>query len=377
VLSNQQVAPPNGFTDVFTLAQGPPSLAPVTISSNGTLPLPNGVDPKYRPSTMTLLTTYLYNVAIQRQVNSRVAVTAAYVGNANRHGFLGSGQNFNSNEAMFVPGVSNTQLNMPFYGKFGISWPLAYYCNCFNNEYNSFQGSIKISAMQGWTMQGSYTYQRQFGDGWAYDTSYYALYARTAGQGYTSMLPRQQWTFAQTYEVPFGHGRRYGASASKAVDYALGGWMLSGITTYYSGFPFSPSLENYGSQGGQPNDGPNNRPNIGTGNPYSGAQGNRNQWFVGGIGSAFLIPSANTFGNYPINTLFGPHFIQQDLSLSKSFRITERISFMLKTDAANVFNHTNLGLPNSDVQSPSAGQITGLAGGAVMRQLQFSGTVKF
>ena len=47
---------------------------------------------------------------------------------------------------------------------------------------------------------------------------------------------------------------------------------------------------------------------------------------------------------------------------------------MLRTDAANVFNHTNLGLPNGDIQSPSAGQITGLAGGAVMRQLQFSGT---
>jgi hypothetical protein len=191
------------------------------------------------------------------------------------------------------------------------------------------------------------------------------------------MLPRQQWTFSQTYEVPFGHGRRYGANASKGLDYVLGGWMISGVTTYYSGFPFSPSLENYGAQGGQPNDGPNNRPDLGSGNPYSGAQGNRNQWFVGGIGSAFLIPAPNTFGNYPIDTLFGPHFINQDLRLSKSFAITERISFMLKTDAQNVFNHTNLGLPNGDIQSPSAGQITGLAAGDVTRRLQFSGTIRF
>jgi len=377
VLSNQNVQPPNGFTDVFTLAQGPSSLTPVTVSSNGTFPLPVGVDPKYRPSTVTLPTTYLYNLAIQRQVTNRIAVTAAYVGNANRHGFLGTGQNFNSNEPAFTPGVSDTNLEKPFFGKYGFTQSLAYYCDCFNEEYNSFQGSVKISALQGWTMQGSYTYQRQRGDGWGYDTSYYALYDRAGGQGYTSMLPRQQWTFAQTYEVPFGRGRKYGANITRAMDFALGGWTLSGVTTYYSGFPFSPSLENYGSQGGQPNDGPNNRPNLGSGNPYSGAQGNRQQWFVGGIGGAFLIPAANTFGNYPIDTLFGPHFIQQDLSLSKAFAITERISFMLKTDAANVFNHTNLGLPNSDVQSPSAGQITGLAGGAVMRQLQFSGTIRF
>ena len=62
---------------------------------------------------------------------------------------------------------------------------------------------------------------------------------------------------------------------NRDVDYAVGGWTLSGITTYYSGFPFSPSLENYGSTGGQPNAGTTNRPDIGTGSPYSGAQGNR------------------------------------------------------------------------------------------------------
>jgi len=184
-------------------------------------------------------------------------------------------------------------------------------------------------------------------------------------------------TLAQTYDIPYGRGRKYGASLSKGADLALGGWTLSGITTYYSGFGFSPTLENYGSQGGQPNQGPNNRPNIGSGDPYAGAQGNRNQWFVGGIGGAFLIPAANTFGNYPINTLFGPHFIQQDLTIAKTFRLSERLGFTLRTDARNAFNHTNLGSPNGDVQSPSAGQITGLAGGAFMRSLQFSGTLKF
>ncbi|HLH20147.1 MAG TPA: hypothetical protein VKX45_23175 [Bryobacteraceae bacterium] len=184
-------------------------------------------------------------------------------------------------------------------------------------------------------------------------------------------------TITQIYEIPYGHGRKYGANVSRAMDYALGGWTISGITTIYSGFGFSPSLENYGSQGGQPNQGPNNRPNLGSGDPFAGAQGNRSQWFVGGIGSAFLIPAPNTFGNYPINTLFGPGFFQQDLTMEKTFHITERVGLQLRTDAINVFNHTNLGLPNSDVQSPSAGQITGLAAGAIMRRLQFSATMRF
>ncbi len=61
----------------------------------------------------------------------------------------------------------------------------------------------------------------------------------------------------------------------------------------------------------------------------------------------------------------------------KTFHFTERIGFQLRTDARNIFNHTNLGTPNTDIQSPSVGQITGLAGGAFMRSLQFSGTLRF
>ncbi|MBV8820436.1 MAG: TonB-dependent receptor, partial [Acidobacteriaceae bacterium] len=377
VLSNQSLQPANGFTDVFTLAQGPPALAPVAVSSNGTFPLPAGINPKFRPATMTLPTTYQYNAAVQYELTNRVSVTASYVGNANRHGFIGTGQSINPNEAIFVPGVSNTNVDRPFYNKFGWTNDLSYYCDCSNEEYNSFQAQVRVNAWHGWTLQGSYTYQRQVGDGWGYDSNYYFLYDRAAGRGYSSLLPRNQITIAQTYDIPFGKGRQFGANVNKGVDWVLGGWTLSGITTIFSGFPFSPTLENYGATGGQPNVGPNNRPNIGSGDPYSGSQHNRNQWFVGGVGGAFLIPAANTFGNYPINTLFGPKFFQQDLTLAKSFRLTERFSLQLRTDAENAFNHTNLGTPNADVQSPSAGQITGLASPAVMRRLQFSGTIRF
>jgi hypothetical protein len=384
VLSNQSLNNTGNFSDVFTLAQGPPTLAPVTVSSNGTFPLPAGINPKFRPATVTLPTTYQYNAAIQRQLTQRIAVTAAYVGNANRHGFLGTGQSINPNEAMFVPGVANPNIDRPYYSKFGWTNDLSYYCDCSNEDYNSFQATVRVSALQGWTVNGNYTYQRQYGDGWGYDSNYYFIYDRAAGQGYSSVLPRNQVSIAQTFDIPYGHGRKYGATANKFVDYGLGGWTLSGITTWYSGFPFSPSLDNYNGNGvgGQPNVGPNNRPDIGTGSPYAGAAGNRSQWFVGCPDQlcntgAFLTPAANTFGNYPIDVLFGPRFIQQDLTLAKSFRITERWSFQLRTDARNVFNHTNLGTPNSDVESPNAGQITGLAGGAVMRQLQFSGTIRF
>jgi len=52
VLANQQVNLPSNqtFGDVFTLAQGPSTLAPITVASNGTFPLPNGISPHFRPT---------------------------------------------------------------------------------------------------------------------------------------------------------------------------------------------------------------------------------------------------------------------------------------------------------------------------------------
>lgn len=392
VLTFQTISPTNNYSDVFTLAQGPPLPATYTVSPNGTFPIPAGVNVKIRPAIMTLPTVYQYNAALQYQLTPKVAVSAMYVGNSTRHGFLGpSTNNVNENDPLFVPGNTNTALTRPFNGElgprydYGLTQDVTYYCNCFNAEYNSFQGLINIKAAAGYTLQGNYTYQVAKADSGTstYDQSYYALYDRSLGWGNIDYLPHQQWVFAQNYDIPFGRGRKFGSNANRFVDAVLGGWNISGITTYYSGIPFSPTIDNYGPSptAGRPNTGPNNRPDLGTGDPYAGAPGNRSGWFSGCpagncTSGPFLWPAANTFGNYPVNTLYGPHFINQDLSLMKQFSITERIRFMLRADATNVFNHTNLGLPNQDVQSPSVGQITQTAFGGyyLMRRIQYSGT---
>ena len=82
--------------------------APISVSSNGTFPLPANINPKFRPDTITLPQVYQYNIAVQRQVTSKVAATAAYVGNVNRHGFMGTSNTINPNAPVFIPGVSNS-----------------------------------------------------------------------------------------------------------------------------------------------------------------------------------------------------------------------------------------------------------------------------
>ena len=395
VLTYQTPSTPGGvnFLPVFTLDQGPPSPPVVTVGSNGTFPLPAGVSPKFRSPELTVPTIYQYNLTVERQLTNKIVVSGGYVGNSSRHQFIGTGQTVNPNEPLFFPGQSNTNFDRPYYSLYGWTQDLSYYCNCSNEHYNSFQSTIKVNALQGWTVQGSYTYQRQFGDGWGYDSNYYFLYGgvgpvpvtRAEGQGYDPQLPRNQLTVAQNYDIPFGHGRKYGSSVSRAVDAVAGGWTLSGITTFYSGLPIEPTIDNYGTGNTQPNVGPNNRPNVGTGAVYPSTQ-NRNQWITGCpnencSSGAYLWPSSNTFGNYPINTLFGPHFIDQDFSIMKTFRITEKVYFGFRMDSTNFFNHTNLSTPNTDVMSPQVGQITSIAfggnNGIGMRKLQFSGTIRF
>ena len=379
VLSNQSLNPVNSFQDVFNLATGPTAPPAVTINPNGTFYLPAGVSPKFRPAQVTLPTIYQYNASIQRQVTSKIAVTAAYVGNANRHGFLGTGNSFNLNQQLYNPGGSpiNPYGNIPAYGGGTIgNTNLSYYCDCANENYNSFQGTVNVKALAGWTLQGSYTYQRQWGVGWGYNDNYDFLYNRTADYGYSSTLPRNQITLAQNFDIPVGKGRKYMNSMSRAADLVIGGWNFSGVTTFYSGFPFQPTLGNsYTAATGwaQPNTGPTNRPEVGTVINYSS---NRTNWFSA---SKIVLPGANAFGNYPINTLFGPNFIQQDLSLAKTFNVTEKVGFTFRWDSSNLLNHLNLGLPANSIDQSNVGQITGMAAGAggFMRRMQFSGTVRF
>jgi outer membrane receptor protein involved in Fe transport len=384
VLANQNLNRANPFSGVFTLAQGPTAPQTVTPNINGSVPLPVGISGKARPALFVMPVTYTYNATVEQQLTNKVVVSAGYVGNQTRHGPLGTDQSFNVNEPFLVPGVPDSTVNVvgrPYYAKYGWSQDIAYYCNCANARYDSLQTTFKVNAAAGYTLQGNYTYQITQGDGFGSDNSYSFLYNRTLGWGNANNIPHHQMVLAQNFDVPFGRGRRYGNHVNRLVDAVLGGWNISGITSYYSGIPFNPVLSNHTAPIG-----PNDRPNKGSGDPFKGALGDRRQWYVGtnaaglaaGTGG-FAAVTSDTFGNYPINVLFGPHFINQDISLAKSFMLTERFKFTLRGDATNAFNHTNLGQPNNSILDGNAGQITNTAfGGAyLMRRMQFSGRISW
>jgi hypothetical protein len=369
VLARQSINRTDAFRSVFTLAQGPPALATPQVDENGEFPLPNGIAAKARPLIVQMPRTMTWNFTVQHSLFKDFAISAGYVGNQGRHVFNGNGPDFDVNAPAWGPGSQASR--RPFFSLYGWTNDIRLYCNCANNRYDSLQVTFDKRYSGGYTLTGSYTLQKGQGDGQGDGTDYTFLYDRSLGWGENGSVPRHQVIVAQNFEIPFGQNRKWGRSMNRALDLALGGWNIDGVTTYYSGFGYTPTFD--APPGAvRPDVGPNNIPDKGTADPFEGARKDRTQWYSGGLGSAFLLPANGQFGRYPINSLKGPPFINQDVALAKAFRITEQSRFTLRGEAYNVFNHTNLGMPERNVTSGNAGQINSIAFGSQMRRLQFA-----
>ncbi|MGH9428291.1 MAG: hypothetical protein ACRD2L_18560, partial [Terriglobia bacterium] len=88
-----------------------------------------------------------------------------------------------------------------------------------------------------------------------------------------------------------------------------------------------------------------------------------------------VAPAPGTFGNFPLNSIFGPNFTQTDLTLAKRTYFTERANVELRMIAFNLFNHTNFVYNGNVFDSTSFGRITATTG--IERQISFSLSVNW
>jgi Carboxypeptidase regulatory-like domain len=180
------------------------------------------------------------------------------------------------------------------------------------------------------------------------------------------------------YSLPFGRGRTFGSGMPGWLNQIAGGWQVSGIDTWQTGFAYTTVADAF------PFSFNNNVPAIFNGDTAA-IKTSIHQ--IGGQVQLFANPTA-AMGAFsgPIgqeagsrNNLRGPRFSDVDLALSKHFPITEKYGLEFRAEGYNVFNHTNFGLPGAagttlgtaDITNPSQfGVITTLANNP--REMQFS-----
>ena len=154
---------------------------------------------------------------------------------------------------------------------------------------------------------------------------------------------------------------------AKAV---LGGWQWSGKVFARSGLPFTV-LDGYGEgELAQAGFGVEVAQPIGgnTGGSCGKAANAASSSPVPCVSaSQFVDPSATGFSyaKFPTQTrnqYRGPHYVDFDMGLYKTFSVKERFNFGLGATAFNVFNHPNFNLPDQTLGSPTFGQVLDMQG---------------
>lgn len=378
VLGRQQLTPANNYQDVFNLSQGPTSFNPTTaldaapLGPDGHHIYPVGVAPHMLPLQMRLPTVDAWNVTMQREINPNTNFSLAWVGNKGTHVFVGDGPCYNINVPTIVGfGTLSTNQRQPFFQKYGWTQSVQWYGNDVSNNYESLQAVFNKRFTKNYMINASYTWSRDFD----FNNSYY-IYSPSLVYGPSDFNRTNTFIMQHIYNLPFGKGERFGGNASKWEDYVIGGWQLNGVTTWESGFPFTPSFQNCGAT-----------QDVGICNPnrvgiVTSSHPTQNQWFVtvptamqpGQTEGPWGAPLPGVLGNMGFNQIYGPELFNSDMSLFKSVQITEKLKGQVEADFFNAFNIANLGLPNGCVdcgRNNNSGVITSIAAGTIMRTMQF------
>ena len=145
------------------------------------------------------------------------------------------------------------------------------------------------------------------------------------------------------------------------VGHLLGDWTIAGTVFAHSGLPFTVvdtgatgALSSYGYFNTAFADQIGGGPGITCGSQFA----NPNNGTCPGLVDNFA-SSTTGFGNQRRNQVYGPHFFDTDLTLSKAFPVPrwEKGRIVVGVSAFNLFNHPNFDQPVGDVADPSFGTI--------------------
>jgi hypothetical protein len=340
-----------------------------------------------------------WNVNIQRELTSKVAVMAGYVGSRTIHN-------------AFTTDDSNQVIPQKVNGVF--TWPcdptvLTDCVHDLNNpranpnvgfirpiffdgasSYEGFQSQVRLTNVRNVQAQLSYTYSNckdngsgaQLGDPFQNSLTSLMFFDKAHRLGACDFDIRHNLVANYIWTLPTPN---WGGAAK----WIAGGWQLGGIISASSGVPFTlilpgdPLGQNYTDAGF---DYPNRVPGC---NAITGPTTIRDSkgvptGAVGYVNTACFVTAPElpnrgglVLGNNGRNSLYGPKLVNVDFSLFKNTHITERFMMQFRAEFFNIFNHANFQAPvdNNTLGQGASGQIDSTT--TTSRQIQLGLKLSF
>lgn len=318
-------------------------------------------DPNLRPAFIQQ-----YNLSTEYQLRGDLSFTTAYVGQKGTHLIV-------PREGNQAVASTSSEINQrrPLYGVLPAVTQISYTESSSVMNYNSLQVTGRKRYAAGLEFIAAYTLSKTLTDNRGF---YGAANGNVAGQGAywqsTRVLDygpaffdaRHNFTLGGTYELPFGSKRKYGADWNKGVDLLLGGWQLGYVVSMHSGFPItinSPDRSNAGGRTARAN----------YYRPIKVVNQTIDNWFGtdpsarpcgpdqdNGV-CAYGTQTLGQYGTAGVGTERAPDFRNLDLTLGKSFHITERQSVQFRAEFFNALNYVSFGAPDRTTNSSTFGFI--------------------
>jgi Carboxypeptidase regulatory-like domain len=328
--------------------------------------------PNFRPAMIQQ-----FNLQVEQQYGANV-LTLGYVGNIGQH------------LPEEINNINQPAPYNPFTNPAGSARPLdAIFANPTTGQVNlSGVGYIQSEGISNYNALQT-SFQRRFTHGLAFDANYtwgkaladISSFSQEGDQGWSNANPNKirQIEYGKAdndiqnrFALSFNYEEQFGKEFTGIKKAVFSGWATNMIMVWQSGKPFSIVSSGSGADdpvGDNPADptatyGFNNRAVP----QNSGGLDRPNQIADARIShktlshffntAAFAPQPLGTVGNTQRNSLFGPDFRHVDLSLFKTFPVTERLNVQFRAESFNISNTPSFYVPNNN----SPGQSFGNAG---------------
>jgi hypothetical protein len=306
-----------------------------------------------------------WNVAVQQDLGHEMALELGYQGNHSSHQLFQPDDNPCPNLATLNSSINCNSLRMyPDIGSISGTASFGF------GNYEAMTAKLERHLSKGLQFITSFTYGHALantGTTLSGSNNFQTKDNTNYGLDYSSAAwdIRENFTTGLTYDLPFGRGKQFGNSMSRAADAVVGHWQINTIVSLHSGQPYTVSAS--GCQGVWAGCFPTL---VQGANPNAAPAGGRNpsEWFNT---SNFMAPAALTEGNLGDNTNYGPSLKNIDFSVFKDFAFTERYRLQFRSEFFNLFNTPQFGTPDSGLSDSNFGKVTSTNAGTE-RHIQFS-----